>query len=191
MGGYAAIKLGMKHPDIYGAVYALSPCCFAWSTDLSGDNLLWSKTISLKSIGREEEKEFYPKFFISVATAWSPNPNCPPFYVDLPFEMVDGKVRPKEPAYSRWAANLLLMMAGQYRTNLARLSGIGFDYGSPDQFKHIPLGCRDFSEFLKANDISHRVEEYQGDHFNHIRERIETRLLPFFSELIARQHPKK
>ncbi len=27
MGGYGAILLGMKHPDIFSVVYAMSPCC--------------------------------------------------------------------------------------------------------------------------------------------------------------------
>ena len=27
MGGYAAIMMGMKHPELFGAVYAMSPCC--------------------------------------------------------------------------------------------------------------------------------------------------------------------
>ncbi|MEW6737882.1 MAG: alpha/beta fold hydrolase [Acidobacteriota bacterium] len=187
MGGYGAIKLGMKHPDIYSAVYALSPCCFEWAADLSIDNPFWSKVINLKKMDQQAEKEFYPKFFISVATAWSPNPEQTPFYMDLPFELVNNKVQPKEPAYSKWAANLLLMMAGQYRTNLARLRGIGFDYGSQDQFKHIPLGSRAFSKFLTANGIAHQVEEYQGDHFNQIRERFEKKVLPFFSEIFVNQ----
>jgi S-formylglutathione hydrolase len=182
MGGYAAIKFGMKHPDIFGSIYAMSACCFAWSADLTGANPAWPRTLKLSSITPEDEKAFYPKFFISLATAWSPNLRNPPFYVDLPFELVDGSVRPKEPAYSEWAANLLLAMAGQYRTNLARLRAIGFDYGSKDQFRHIPLGAKAFKAFLDADHIRYKMEEYDGDHFDHVRERIEKKVLPFFSE---------
>jgi S-formylglutathione hydrolase len=29
-GGYGAIKLAMKHPQVFGAVYALSACCLGW-----------------------------------------------------------------------------------------------------------------------------------------------------------------
>lgn len=192
MGGYGALKLGMKHPDIYGAVYALSSCCFEWVDDFSMQNSQWRHTLSLKSITRQEEQSFYPKLFISIATAWSPNPENPPFYVDFPFELNGDKLQPKEPAYSRWGANLLLTMAGQYRTNLARLRGIGFDFGSKDQFPHIATGSRDFSRFLTANGIPHRFEQYDGDHFNHIRERLETKALPFFSEMLTYEGlPKK
>jgi S-formylglutathione hydrolase FrmB len=27
MGGYGTMRIGMKHPDIFSAIYALSPCC--------------------------------------------------------------------------------------------------------------------------------------------------------------------
>jgi S-formylglutathione hydrolase FrmB len=33
MGGYAAVKLAMKHPDVYAAAYAFSPACLAWAGD--------------------------------------------------------------------------------------------------------------------------------------------------------------
>jgi enterochelin esterase-like enzyme len=27
MGGYGAIRIGMKHPDVFGSLYVMSPCC--------------------------------------------------------------------------------------------------------------------------------------------------------------------
>ena len=50
MGGYGAIKLGIKHPDIYGALYGLSACCLGWGSDLSLDNPAWDATLALKSM---------------------------------------------------------------------------------------------------------------------------------------------
>jgi S-formylglutathione hydrolase FrmB len=38
MGGYGAIKTGMKHPETYGAVYGLSACCLGWGSDLASGN---------------------------------------------------------------------------------------------------------------------------------------------------------
>src|SRR6478736_553256 len=29
MGGYGASRIGMKHPDVFGALYIMSPCCLA------------------------------------------------------------------------------------------------------------------------------------------------------------------
>ena len=27
MGGYGATRIGMKHPDVFGSLYVMSPCC--------------------------------------------------------------------------------------------------------------------------------------------------------------------
>ena len=29
MGGYGATRIGMKHPDVFGSLYIMSPCCLA------------------------------------------------------------------------------------------------------------------------------------------------------------------
>src|SRR5205823_3678011 len=29
MGGYGATRIGMKHPEVFGSVYIMSPCCLA------------------------------------------------------------------------------------------------------------------------------------------------------------------
>ena len=29
MGGYGASRIGMKHPDVFGALYIMSPCCLS------------------------------------------------------------------------------------------------------------------------------------------------------------------
>ena len=35
MGGYGALYLAFRHPDVFGSVYALSPCCLEFVGDLS------------------------------------------------------------------------------------------------------------------------------------------------------------
>jgi enterochelin esterase-like enzyme len=49
MGGYGSIMLGMKHPEIFGAVYALSPCCLAMEADMSEANSAWPGVLQLTS----------------------------------------------------------------------------------------------------------------------------------------------
>ena len=34
-----------------------------------------------------------PEFLIAAAAATAPNPNKPPFYLDMPFEIVDGEAQ--------------------------------------------------------------------------------------------------
>ncbi|MBV9959104.1 MAG: prolyl oligopeptidase family serine peptidase, partial [Acidobacteria bacterium] len=49
MGGYGAIMMGMQHPDVFGAVYAMSPCCLGFEGDLGADNPAWSKALKVTS----------------------------------------------------------------------------------------------------------------------------------------------
>ena len=38
MGGYGAIKLGMKYPEVYSVVYGINPAVLGWGQDLSPEN---------------------------------------------------------------------------------------------------------------------------------------------------------
>src|SRR6266480_89412 len=38
MGGYGAIKLGMKHPDVFSVVYGMNPAVLGWGGDMSIEN---------------------------------------------------------------------------------------------------------------------------------------------------------
>jgi S-formylglutathione hydrolase FrmB len=49
MGGYGSVMLGMKHPEIFSAVYALSPCCLAMEADMGEANSAWSGVLQLTS----------------------------------------------------------------------------------------------------------------------------------------------
>src|SRR5678815_2867240 len=49
MGGYGSVMLGMKHPEIFSAVYALSPCCLVMEADMSEANSAWFGVLQLTS----------------------------------------------------------------------------------------------------------------------------------------------
>ena len=57
---------------------------------------------------------FGPSVNLAVGAAWSPNPNNPPLFLDLPVK--DGAVQPD--VVAKWAANAPLAMVGQYIPNL-------------------------------------------------------------------------
>ncbi len=196
MGGYGALKLAMKHPDIYGAVYGLSACCMEWGDDLSAANPAWDKTLEFRSMddfttaskvladgpqGPDSFVSFFSMVFVAFGAAWSPDPERPPFYTDFPVDGRDGLRKPVEAQQARWSANMIVPMMSQYRSNLARLKGVAFDVGTQDEFAHIVAGAHDFDKLLNSNGIDHEFSEYEGNHGNRIGERIETKLLPFFS----------
>jgi enterochelin esterase-like enzyme len=186
MGGYGAVMLSMKYPELFGAVYALSPCCIGLLGDLGPDNPWWANAGRLPSRAAMKSdpgsaEESFPIFVTALAAALSPNPQRPGLYVDLPFASIDGQLRPSEPGYSAWKSRMPLYLAEQYQDNLRRLNGICVDVGAEDEFPQIRAGARAWSRQLASLGIAHSFEVYaEGTHTGMIRRRIETRLLPFF-----------
>ena len=188
MGGYGAVVLGMKHADVFGALYALSPCCLEMGRDFSSENPAWLKTIHLTS--REQLKapmqsidDFYEKVFVALSAAFSPNPERAPFYVDFPFQERDGRLEQNAAVYAKWKSKMPLYMIDENKQNLLKLRGIFIDYGQKEEFATIQSGVRLFSDALAERGIPHIFEVYEGGtHSSKIRQRVETRLLQFFSE---------
>ncbi|HEX8164145.1 MAG TPA: alpha/beta fold hydrolase [Pyrinomonadaceae bacterium] len=188
MGGYGAVVLGMKHPEVFSVLYALSPCCLGLEEDLSETNPAWAGLLRLTSreqVPKEPKssEDFYTIAFVALSAAFSPNPERAPFYADMPFQERDGRIRKNEAVYAKWQSKMPLYMVEQYKQNLLSLRGIFLDYGQKEGYPHIRATVPLFSRALAERQIPHVFEIYEGgDHRNKIRERLETRLLGFFSD---------
>jgi hypothetical protein len=113
---------------------------------------------------------------LASAAAWSPNPAKPPKYFDLP--VADGKPVPE--VIATWAANAPLAMVHQYIPNLKTFDAIAFDAGDRDN--PIAGTVKSLDATLNGYHIPHTTEIYSGDHIDHIAQRLETKVLPFFSD---------
>lgn len=174
MGGYGTIRLGMKYPEVWSAIYLLSPCCMD-GTMLDTSREMMKEVESITSVEQLENASFSQISTLALAAAWAPNPQNPPFYLDLPF--ADGDVRPEIAA--KFAANRTLYMVDQYIYNLKKLQGIGMDVGDQDMGT---ASATRLHEILESYGIIHVFEVYEGDHLNRIAERIRTKVLPFFTK---------
>jgi hypothetical protein len=124
-----------------------------------------------------------PSASLASAAAWSPNPSNPPLYLDLPVR--DGKVRPD--IVAKWVANAPLEMLEPYASNLRKYYAVAIDIGTSDP---LLASNRQLHDALTRLRVPHAFEEYDGDHTNKVRERIESNLLPFFSKnLVAPANP--
>jgi S-formylglutathione hydrolase FrmB len=182
MGGRGALYLGMKYPDVFGAIYGLSSGTMnfgeVYQRDVPEPEWL-SKLLQLQDI-RQAELEMW--WMIGRAAAFSPNPDRPPFLVDLPYELVDGTVRPLPEVFKKWQAYDPVALVSSSEMNLRKLKAIRFDCGKSDG---VINNSRSLAKALSAVRIPHIFEEYGGTHGNRIHERIETKVLPFFSEVLA------
>jgi S-formylglutathione hydrolase len=180
MGGYGALRIGMKRPDVFFSLYIMSACCLTANRNPNPEAMAAAEAIKTREQAEEASRGrgFGPSVNLASAAAWSPNPKNPPLYLDLPVK--DGKVRPD--IVAKWAANAPLEMIGQYESNLKKYYAIAIDIGAADG---LLASNRQLHDAMTRLRIPHSYEEYDGDHTNKVRERIERNVLPFFSMSLA------
>jgi hypothetical protein len=111
---------------------------------------------------------------LAASAAWAPDPQNPPFFLDLPTK--DGK--PDPAVLARYDANSPQAMLPQYVANLRQYHAIQMDVGLQDFLLH---DNQEMDQLLTLFSIPHTYQTYEGDHVNHIPERFEQNVLPFFS----------
>jgi enterochelin esterase-like enzyme len=185
MGGYGALKIAMKHPDVFGAVYGTSSCCMtSFPTPVNSQALIAAQ--KLTSFAEADKSPFAVHVSFAFAAAWSPNPTKPPFFSEYRFSEKSDDSERAAAISARWQANIPTYMADQYVTNLQRLRGIAFDAGTQEE--GIQNSNREFDEALKRNKIEHTFEVFDGGHTDKVRQQIETKMLPFFSRTLVSQN---
>ena len=180
MGGYGALRIGMKRPDVFSSLYLMSSCCLDTNRNPSPESMAAAEAIKTREQAVEAANA--PGFGVSVtlasAAAWSPNPANPPLFLDLPVK--DGKVRPE--IVAKWVANAPLEMLDKYADNLKKYYSIGIEVGTQDSLLR---NNQRLHEAMVRLNIRHGFEEYDGDHTNRIKERVDRNVLPFFARYLA------
>ena len=181
MGGYGTLRIGMKHPETFSSLYAMSSCC------LMNDPARMAETAQgaaraapdagagdAPPVGDPAAGRGFENALLAQAAAWAPNPLNPPQYFDLPF--ADGEPQPLIAA--KWLANSPLVMVDQYVPSLARYAAIAIDVGNADPLRadNVRLNAA-----LTRLGVEHAFEEYEGDHVNRVGRRFRANVLPFFS----------
>ncbi|MDB5240535.1 MAG: esterase [Spirosoma sp.] len=175
MGGYGTMRIGQKHPEIFSSLYLLSPCCMVPNMNGPGNTRMAARMDSIKTQADLEKADFGTKAMFASGASWSPNPANAPFFLDLPVK--EGQPQPMVTA--KWAANAPLATLDQYVGNIKQLHALAFDAGSKDI--SIAANIKVLDSMLTNYKIPHTYEEYEGDHTNRIAERIEQKMLPFFT----------
>jgi pimeloyl-ACP methyl ester carboxylesterase len=185
MGGYGALKIAMHHPDIFSTVYAISPGALTIVREY-GPNSDTFRELSRIHTLEEVSKTYFGSVMVAFGRSWSPNPDKPPFYCDLPFEYKGDELNVHQDVLEKWYANMPAHMIDDNLNNLKKLRAIKFDWGrnAGDRFT---IQCDMFSQRLENAGITHFAEEYIGTHTSGIytREgRIPQQVLPFFDEYL-------
>ncbi len=160
MGGFGAINLAFRHPDIYGAVYTMSPGIIAeGEMDIALDS--WENDTT---------------FLTAYSMAFSYSETDP--YTKIPTR--DGSAEDNaiiaewENGYGNWEEKVDTYLALDNPLN-----AIGISYGSLDAYTWIPNGCIYFSDLMAQKDIEIDELEFTG---GHMQAPVKDSILPFFEE---------
>jgi enterochelin esterase-like enzyme len=179
MGGYGATRIGMKHADVFGSLYIMSPCCLS-SMPPPADVELQKKIEAAKTAADLDKLNFWVRAQLASAAAWSPNPKNPPWFSDLPTQ--DGQPRPD--VLAKWTANAPLNFIDQYISGLRRYHGIAIDVGDQDGLR---VDTAKLHDVLDKYGIANSFEQYSGTHTSRVADRFQNHVLPHFSKNLCFQ----
>ena len=178
MGGYGASRIGMKHPDVFGSLYIMSPCCLS---PRRARPLTAEQAKALAEVTTAADAAKLPgtlRSLLAGAAAWSPNPARPPLFLDLPYQ--DTVVQ--EDVLARWAANAPLTFVDQYIGNLRLYNGIAIDVGDQDGLR---VDAGKLHDVFDRYGLVHTFDVYAGTHTSAMGIRFQNSVMPFFSQRLC------
>ena len=178
MGGYGATRIGMKHSDVFGSLYIMSPCCLS-PRPAGPANPETEKALEAVKTPEDSAKlSFFPRAQLATAAAWSPNPKNPPLFLDLPSK--GGSPQPD--VLAKWTANAPLAFVDQYIGSLRKYRAIALDVGDQDGLRTDTVKLH---EVLDLYGVRNSLEVYQGTHTSKVADRFQNHVMKFFSQNLS------
>ena len=176
MGGYGTTRIGMKHADVFGSLYIMSPCCLAPRAAAQLKPEDEAALTAVKTPADSASLPFILRAQLASAAAWSPNPHNPPLYLDLPVGANQQAV------LNRWAANAPLAFLDQYVAGLRQYRAIALDVGDQDGLR---TDTGKLHDLMDSYGIANSFEIYPGTHVSNVAFRFQDYVLPFFSRTLS------
>lgn len=172
-GGYGALHLGSKYPDIFGLVGAIAPDCFFEASllpELYHTLPLWEKYRESGHKALEElrngkllKHRNWHTLLNSFGMAACYGPKGHDGNFQFPLDAYTGEKIPA--VWEKWLEKDPLHFLPKRVENLKKLSGIYLDVGSKDNF-HLQYGTRQISRIFNEQKIDHDFVEFDGNHFD-------------------------
>jgi S-formylglutathione hydrolase FrmB len=192
-GGYGAMYLAMRHPDVFGALASVSGDCY-FELCFKPDVPKALEQIMRHGGGLEGARHFLEGFLaapkksgeaiaalssvFAMAMAYSPNADSLLGF-DLPFDADTGELRPD--VWARWEPFDPANLALRSEENLRRLRLVYVECGTRDDFC-LQYGARILSQRLTGMGVPHEHVEFDDSHggINYRYEGVFRRLLEAF-----------
>ncbi len=171
-GGFGAWNLASRNPETFGALAMLSGDSYF---DMTHKTFLYDYLASIwpEAPNGPVEGNSASDLVYAYSAAYSPNPDNPPFFVDLPVAFPSGELIGE--VWGRWISFDPVVNWRGRLDNLGRLRGILLDAGTNDEH-HLEWGHRLLSHSLHEAGIAHLMTENSGNHGGRSRERMQMAL---------------
>lgn len=194
-GGFGALRLGMRHPELFSAVACHSgdmdfDLCYRPNFPAAArvlekyDGNIAAFFERWESLDKKPRGEFVLLDIMAMAAAYTPDPSRPaPANMRLPFEPRTCALIPE--LWQQWLSfdPLVMLEKPHYQESLGRLTTLWLDCGSQDEY-NLQFGHRRFSDMAGKAGIAHRYEEFPDTHTDtSYRYRVS---LPLLAEAISR-----
>ncbi len=177
MGGYGALKLATKHPDMFSAVYAMN--AFIDFKTVFNDTIIWKANVqTAMDADKFPTTDEFANRLLAMSAAFTPDINTPPCYGQLPF-LAPGKTND---AASQWLNQDPMQMISSNTENLKQLKSLVLDCNIIN--KNIILN-NNYSRALTASNIDHKFLQYKENSEEDILQRVQDFMLPLFSEYLS------
>jgi S-formylglutathione hydrolase FrmB len=166
MGGFGALYLAQKHSDVFGTVYAMSPCCTSLVGELAPTSDVWRYV-------RDSTMAAPPAMAGSVRIA-----RAMTAAFGAPYDQPGA-----------WSKFLPVDMLTKDASGMRRSCAVVIEYGLDDAIASVPLGSRAYADALARVKIPYRLDAFAGGHTDRTRQRFEQRVLPFFAQQFSGAAP--
>ncbi|HZU26926.1 MAG TPA: alpha/beta hydrolase-fold protein [Bryobacteraceae bacterium] len=189
MGGYGAIRFGMRHPDVFGSVYAMHPVGTGSGIQIMDSIPNWDVLAGATS-QNDVRKDGASLIFTTIFQAFLPDSGRPPLFIDLPAHRDGDRLEIDSKLTAKLRDNFFLeSMIPRYADNLKSLRALRFDWSRADRNQDHVYANIAFTHKLNEFGIRHEAEEYNGawgDANWGEDGRIRTEVLPFFERHLSR-----
>ncbi len=177
-GGYGAMWLAMRHPDIFGLMATHSgdsafEYCYMehfpeFVVDVQkfgkGHNAVANFIKTQLNTKQPKGREFHNIInTIGMSACYSPNSKRKEYNFDLPFDIHTSEIIPE--IWNKWLKFDPARLVSNYKANLQKLKLIFVDCGTRDEFK-LQAGARIYCDKLKKNGIKYIHQEFNDGHMN-------------------------
>jgi enterochelin esterase family protein len=177
-GGYGAMWLAMRHPDVFGLMAthsgdsAFEYCYMEHFAEFiiliekygKGHKAVANFIKTQINMKQPKSGEFHNIInTIGMSACYSPNPKRREYNFDLPFDLFTGEIIPE--IWNKWLKFDPVRLVSKYKANLKKLKLIYVECGIKDEFK-LQAGARIYCSKLRDNGIKFIQKEFNGGHMN-------------------------